>query len=152
MVPMVIPMVLTLSSSHRKVCVPGDSSSDVGGQDLFPQVSTPSGGPAQLYQPWWPLNSQHLSTRIKQGLSWGLCIHHLGFSRQACKSGIIRLFPWVGKESTCQCRRHRFGPWVKKMPWKRKSQPSPVLLPEKSHGQRSLVGYNRRSCKESDTT
>ena len=39
----------------------------------------------------------------------------------------------VGKESTCQCRSHRFSPWVE-----RKWQLTPVFLPEKSHGQRSL--------------
>ena len=32
-------------------------------------------------------------------------------------------------------------PWVGKMPWRRKWQPTPVFLPGKSHGQRSLVGY-----------
>ena len=31
--------------------------------------------------------------------------------------------------------------WVGKIPWRRKWQPTPVLLPGKSHGQRSLVGY-----------
>jgi len=36
--------------------------------------------------------------------------------------------------------------------WRRKRQPTPVLLPEKSHGQRSLVGYSPWGCKESDTT
>ena len=34
-----------------------------------------------------------------------------------------------GKESTCQCRRHRFDPWVGKIPWRRKWQPTPVFLP-----------------------
>ena len=34
----------------------------------------------------------------------------------------------------------------------RKWQPTPVLLPGKSHGWRSLVGYSPRDCKESDTT
>ena len=49
--------------------------------------------------------------------------------------------PWWfrGKESACQCRRHRFSFWVSKIPWRRKWQPSPVFLPGKSHGQRSLV-------------
>ena len=50
-----------------------------------------------------------------------------------------------GKESVCQCRRHKrhgFDPWVGKIPWKRKWQPTPVFLPGKFHGQRSLVGYN----------
>ena len=32
------------------------------------------------------------------------------------------------------------NPWVRKIPWRRKWQPTPVLLPGKSHGQRSLVG------------
>ena len=40
-----------------------------------------------------------------------------------------------------QCRRHRFNPWVRKTPWRRKWQPTPLFLPEKSHGQRSLAGY-----------
>ena len=37
-----------------------------------------------------------------------------------------------GKESPCQYRRHkrhRFNPWVRKIPWRRAWQPSPVLLP-----------------------
>ena len=48
------------------------------------------------------------------------------------------------KESTCQCRRRKrcgFNPWVRNVPWSRKWQPSPVLLPAKFHGWRSLVGY-----------
>ena len=47
-----------------------------------------------------------------------------------------------GKESACQCRRHKrhsFNPWLRKIPWRRKGQPTPVFLPGKSHGQRSLV-------------
>ena len=34
------------------------------------------------------------------------------------------------------------NPWVGKIPWRRKWQPTPALLPEKSHGQRNLVGYS----------
>ena len=37
-------------------------------------------------------------------------------------------------------------------PHRRKWQPTPVLLPRKFHGWRSLVGYSPRGCKESDTT
>ena len=40
------------------------------------------------------------------------------------------------------CRRHRFNPWVWKIPWRRKWQPTPVILPRKSHGQRNLAGYS----------
>ena len=52
--------------------------------------------------------------------------------------------PWwpSGKESTCQCRRHEFDLWVGKIPWRKKWQPTPVFLPDKCHGQRSLVGYH----------
>ena len=53
----------------------------------------------------------------------------------------------VGKESTCQCRRPRFDPWVRKISWKRKWQPTPVFLPGKSHGLRSLLGYSPRGRK-----
>ena len=49
------------------------------------------------------------------------------------------------KEPTCQRRRHkshRFSPRVGKIPWRRAWLPTPVLLPEKSHGQGSLAAYN----------
>ena len=39
-----------------------------------------------------------------------------------------------------------------RFPWRRKWQSTPVLLPGKSHGQRSLVGYSLWGHKESDTT
>ena len=45
-----------------------------------------------------------------------------------------------------------FNPWVEKIPWRKKWQPTPVFWPGKSHGQRSLVGYSPCSHKESDTT
>ena len=60
-----------------------------------------------------------------------------------------------GKESTCQCRRCKrrgFNPWVKKIPWRRKWQPSPVFLSEKFHGWRSLTEYSPWGHKESDMT
>ena len=41
---------------------------------------------------------------------------------------------------------------VRKIPWRRKWQPTAAFLPGKSHGQRSLVGYNAWGLKESDTT
>ena len=39
-------------------------------------------------------------------------------------------------------QRPRFNPWVRKIPWRRKWQPTPVFLPGESHGQRSLEGYS----------
>ena len=45
-----------------------------------------------------------------------------------------------------------FDPWVGKIPWRRKWQPTPVFLTGESRGQRSLAGYSPQGCKESDTT
>ena len=50
-----------------------------------------------------------------------------------------------GKESACPCRRRkrlRSHSWVRKMPWRRAQQPTPVFLPGEFHGQRSLEGYS----------
>ena len=56
-------------------------------------------------------------------------------------------------ESVClQCRRPGFDPWIGKIPWRRKWQPTPVLLPGKFHGLRSLVGYSPWGRKKSDMT
>ena len=60
---------------------------------------------------------------------------------------------WLRRLSVClQCGRPRFDPWVGKIPWRRKWQSTPVLLPGKSHGKRSLVGYSPWGRKELDTT
>ena len=56
------------------------------------------------------------------------------------------------KESACKCRRLGFNPWVRKIPWRRAWQPTPVFLPGEPHGQRSLAGYSPWGRKESDTT
>ena len=51
-----------------------------------------------------------------------------------------------------QCGRPRFNPWVGKIFWRRKWQPTAVFLPGKSHGWRSLISYSPWGRKESDTT
>ena len=51
-----------------------------------------------------------------------------------------------------RCRRLGFDPWFGTIPGSRKWQPTPVFLPGKPLGQRSLVGYRLWSHKESDTT
>ena len=59
------------------------------------------------------------------------------------------------KEPVCQCRKCKkwgFNPWVRKIPWRRSWQPTPVFLPGESHGQRSLMGCSPQGHKESDTT
>ena len=54
----------------------------------------------------------------------------------------------LGKVSACNVG----DPGVKKIPWRRKWQPTPVLLPGKSHGWSSRVGYSPWGCKTSDMT
>ena len=59
------------------------------------------------------------------------------------------------KETACQyrsCKRHGFDPYVRKIPWRRKWQSTPVFLPGKFHGQRSLVSYTPWGHKESHMT
>ena len=70
---------------------------------------------------------------------------------------IIRKEGWIyislRQLSIClQCGRPGFDPWVGKVPWRRKWQSTPVLLPGKSHGQRSLVDYSPWSWEELDMT
>ena len=71
-------------------------------------------------------------------------------SMDLTEAGFPRWFS--GKESTCQCKRCRFNLWVRKIPWKRKWQCTPVFLSGKFHGHRSLMGYSPRGGKESDMT
>ena len=63
------------------------------------------------------------------------------------KPGIPKCYD--GKESACQCG---FNPWVGKIPWKRKWQPTPVFLLGISQGRRSLAGYSPWDRKESGMT
>ena len=71
-------------------------------------------------------------------MSMSVCI----LERQTSSPEGPRGFPGgaAGKESPCQSRRCGFNPWVRKIPWRRKWQPTPIFLPGKFHGQRSLVG------------
>ena len=57
--------------------------------------------------------------------------------------------PWwlSGKESPCKGRRCEFDPWVRKISWRRKWQPTPVFLLGEFHEQRSLAGYSPQGCR-----
>ena len=77
-----------------------------------------------------------ICSRVYMSILFTLLYFPLGLPRQLS-----------GEESTCRCRRLGFDPWVRKIPWRSKWQPTPVFLPGKPHGQRSLVGYSPRGCK-----
>ena len=66
---------------------------------------------------------------------------------------ILELSWWLrDKESTCNARDTGSDPRVRKIPWKKEWQPTPVSLPGGSHGQRSLVDCSPWGCKEMGTT
>ena len=69
---------------------------------------------------WTQLSNFHFHLKI---------LAHWGFSDSS-----------AGKESTCQCGRSGFSPWIRKIPWRRAWQATPVLLPGESQGQRNLAG------------
>ena len=70
-----------------------------------------------------------------------------------CSSHFLGLPWWLRWERIClPCRRPGFNSWVRKILWRREWQPTPVFLPEESHGQRSQGGYSAWDCQESDMT
>ena len=110
------------------------------------------GGPGLQIPDLFPSSGQYLRVSFKTtpGVSLGFCWY---FIIAILPLGLPRWFS--GKEPACQCRRHKrcgFNPWVRKIPWSRRWQPTPVSLPGESHGQRSLAGYSPRDRKELDRT
>ena len=93
------------------------------------------------------LNFMQLSTEfsfifaIINFTNQGLCLIFL-LAKFKDKKGLPQ---WLSRERIhLQCRRHRrcmFNPWVRRISWRRKWQPTLVFLPGKSHGQRNLAGY-----------
>ena len=95
-----------------------------------------------LQIPEAPVTSQAMSLT---GICW--TAGHVSYVIEESREGSCHLDSTTPKEGFpggsgfCpQCRRPRFNPWVKKIPWRRKWQPTPVFLPGEFHGQRSLVG------------
>ena len=91
---------------------------------------------------------------------WGSCRvfreDKLSYNQQAflvncLKKGLPR---WLGgkkKNLPANAEDTGLNPWVGKIPWRRKWQPTPLFLPIEVHEQRCLVGYSPLGCKELDT-
>ena len=81
----------------------------------------------------------------QQCLGWGVYKHPPPSSRASLVAQLVN-------ESTCNAgdtgsipgseKKKKKNTWVRKIPWRREWQPTPVFLPEKSHGQRSQAGYS----------
>ena len=95
--------------------------------------------------------SPHSPSPFPTPSSWNLPMCFL-----SCPTFYLSPVPYTGFPGgriCLQCRRPGFNPWVRKIPWRRKWQPTPVFsLPGESRGQRSLVGYSPWGCKELDMT
>jgi len=108
---------------------------------------------SQWYHPTISSSVVLFSSRLQSFLASGSFPMSWLFGQSIWVSASLGLPWWLRGLSVClQCGRPGFDPWVRKIPWRRKWQPTPVFLPGKSHGRRSLVGYSLRGRKESDTT
>ena len=94
--------------------------------------------PWEGWEVWDRIGREELQRGTRKLLGWHICL--LGFPGAAS-----------GKEPTCRCRRHKrqwFNPRIGRIPWRRAWQPTPVFLPGKSLGQRSLDSYSPLDHKE----
>ena len=60
---------------------------------------------------------------------------------------VVRNLPANAEDLRCG-----FDPWVRKIPWRKAWQPTPVFLPGESHRQKNLAGYSLWDRTESDMT
>ena len=145
------------SSTFSLASSPSDPWPQVHSRDLTPRVLN---SPLGLGQPCPNPHSSEISEKLSQSLallSKRSIIPTSAPWLEWCQSPPTKPFLQVstppsdpggsGDRVCLQCGRPGFDPWVGKIPWRRKWQPTPVFLPVKSHGQKSLVGYTPWGCK-----
>ena len=124
------------------------------------ETARTSSGPLPLPPHLWSLSWYPHSRQVCQALPGDQCWSGV-FELLLLPMTLLRLFMihiWqvlmraflvaqLVKNLPAMQETNGFGPWVSKIPWRRKWQPTPVFLPGKSHGQRSLTGYSPRGCK-----
>ena len=85
---------------------------------------------------------EHFLPRVPALWGSGVCRSlRADFPTSLAPSPAVPCWP-SGKESACNCRRPGFHPWVRKIPWRRETLPTPVFLPRESHGQREPGGLS----------
>ena len=97
-------------------------------------------------------HQQHIKKQRYHFTNKGPYSQSYGFSSSHIWTTMTSLVAQMVKVSAYSPGDPGFNPWVGKIPWRRKWQPSPVLLPGKSRGWRSLVGYSPWSHRELDST
>ena len=101
------------------------------------------------------MSSTNRKVSVSRGDSHSHCAEMLLHKKGDTRSRDINTgsgFPGGSVIICLQCRTHRFNSWVRKIPWRRAQQPTPVFLPGKFHGQRSLEGYGPWGCKDLNMT
>ena len=126
-------------------------------------LENPIHGDFQSPNPWGHKESDMTEqlTHSLEGITTQLAIAVISTCNIIIKSNRALWFPENNKVSlltvnlvaqTVKCLPTMWETWVGKISWRRKWQPTPILLPGKCHGWRSLVGYSSRGHKESDMT
>ena len=87
-----------------------------------------------------------------KGALWSWMVREKDFNlyKPWQKPGLLQ---WLRWQIIClQWRRPSFYPRVRKIPWRRRWQPTQEFLPGEFQGWRSLVGHSSQNCTESDMT
>ena len=120
---------------------------------LISPLLTMSHSTTDMYEQWYDFrNPVTISSPVKSSSCASIQVLLPVYPPCAWHASGHRL--WLRWLRICpQCRRERgFNPWVGKIPWRRKWQPTSTFLPRESHGQRSLAGYGPWGHKELDLT
>ena len=131
-IKIIMPLTLWFSLPDVSLCMARLHSSGFGRERQRPKRSHPSS-----------LIFRTNKYKTQQALYFKFVYRGIG-TLASLIAQMLRICLW--------CRRPRLDPWVRKMPWRREWQPTPVFLPGELHGQGSLVGYSPWVCKELDMT
>ena len=83
---------------------------------------------------------EHISVHFRDVRFIRQCVRAVGLNNGKGVKGVSKM---TQQWRIClPLRRHRFTLWVRKIPWGREWQPTPVFLSGESHGERSLAGYS----------
>ena len=154
------PQVSEPSHSKAAWAKRGQSTWLAGRTPRVNDTLTATGGLCQAAKKDFTCNHRTFHTRSWKG--WTLCPYEVSRSEQSKEIFYIAFSPksiktvgFPGGSAVRIClpiRTHKFNPWVRKISWRRKWQPTPVPLFVISHGRTKLVDYSSWGHKESDTT